>query len=55
VLAGGLTVDNVTEAIRASGALAVDVASGVENPRGTKSRPLIDQFARIATDALGRR
>ena len=55
VLAGGLTVDNVSDAIRASGALAVDVASGVENPRGTKSRPLIDQFARIATGALAGR
>jgi phosphoribosylanthranilate isomerase len=55
VLAGGLTVDNVSEAIRASGAMAVDVASGVENPRGTKSRPLIDQFAQRATEALARR
>lgn len=54
VLAGGLTVDNVSEAIRASGALAVDVASGVENPRGTKSRPLIDQFARLASETLAR-
>ena len=52
VLAGGLSVENVSEAVRVSGAVAVDVASGVERPRGTKSAALIEQFAGLADRAL---
>jgi phosphoribosylanthranilate isomerase len=45
VLAGGLTPENVAQAIGASGAASVDVASGVEETRGEKSDRLIRQFA----------
>ncbi|TWU60049.1 N-(5'-phosphoribosyl)anthranilate isomerase [Rubripirellula tenax] len=46
-LAGGLTPDNVSEAIRASSAQSVDTASGVESPKGTKSTDLIRRFSRV--------
>ncbi|MFM7345204.1 MAG: phosphoribosylanthranilate isomerase [Tagaea sp.] len=44
MLAGGLTPSNVAEAIRISGARAVDVASGVETAPGVKSPELIREF-----------
>ncbi len=44
VLAGGLTPDNVAEAIRVTGAPAVDVSSGVERARGVKDPALIRAF-----------
>jgi len=44
VLAGGLTSDNVGEAVRITGARAVDVSSGVESSRGVKSIELIRAF-----------
>ena len=44
VLAGGLTPDNVADAIRATGATAVDVSSGVERARGVKDPALIRAF-----------
>jgi phosphoribosylanthranilate isomerase len=43
-LAGGLTPQTVAKAIAATGAKSVDVASGVEQPRGVKSSPLIQSF-----------
>jgi phosphoribosylanthranilate isomerase len=45
-LAGGLTPDNVAEAIRRSGARSVDTASGVEHPPGVKNREKIERFCR---------
>lgn len=44
LLAGGLTPDNVAEAVRVTGARAVDVSSGVEATRGVKSVALIKAF-----------
>jgi phosphoribosylanthranilate isomerase len=43
-LAGGLTPANVAEAIRISGADAVDVSSGVESELGVKDPNLIEAF-----------
>jgi phosphoribosylanthranilate isomerase len=48
LLAGGLTPDNVAAAIVASGARAVDVASGVERTRGQKDPALIAAFVAAA-------
>ncbi len=44
LLAGGLTPDNVAEAIAATGATAVDVSSGVERRPGVKDEDLIRAF-----------
>lgn len=44
MLAGGLTPATVGAAIRVSGALAVDVSSGVEQERGVKDAALIHAF-----------
>jgi phosphoribosylanthranilate isomerase len=48
VLSGGLTPENVAEAIRATAALAVDVSSGVERRPGEKDPELIRHFLRAA-------
>lgn len=48
MLAGGLTPGNVAEAIRLSGAAAVDVSSGVERERGVKDAGLIRAFVLAA-------
>ena len=46
LLAGGLDPDNVGEAIRSSGATAVDVSSGVESAPGRKDPARIAAFIR---------
>lgn len=44
MLAGGLTPENVAEAIRATGATRIDVSSGVEDKPGLKSPDKIRRF-----------
>lgn len=51
LLAGGLTPDNVADAIAATGAAAVDVSSGVERARGVKDEALICSFIAAAKTA----
>lgn len=48
LLAGGLNTGNLAEAVRLSGAVAVDVSSGVEDAPGHKSATLIRSFMRVA-------
>jgi phosphoribosylanthranilate isomerase len=48
MLAGGLTPANVVQAIRTSGATAVDVSSGVESAPGVKDAERIAAFIRAA-------
>jgi phosphoribosylanthranilate isomerase len=48
MLAGGLNPANVTSAIRATGAEAVDVSSGTERARGVKDPVLITAFIAAA-------
>jgi phosphoribosylanthranilate isomerase len=51
MLAGGLTPANVAEAIRLTGATAVDVSSGVESRPGEKDPELIRSFLHAAKTA----
>lgn len=51
MLAGGLTLDNIAMAITATGAQAVDLASGVESAPGVKDPSLIRAFIRAAKAA----
>lgn len=48
VLAGGLTPDNVAEAVETVDPFAVDVASGVEERPGRKEPAAVDAFVRYA-------
>ncbi len=52
ILSGGLTPDNVAEAIRVSGAMHVDVSSGVEAAPGVKSPRRIVAFCEAALAVL---
>lgn len=51
MLSGGLDAANVADAIRATGAEAVDVSSGVERASGVKDEALIRAFVRAAKGA----
>ena len=51
ILAGGLTPENVADAIHTSGAKAVDVASGVETRPGIKDAERIRRFIAAARAA----
>lgn len=51
MLSGGLTADNVAEAIRIATPFAVDVSSGVETASGMKSPDLIRRFLAAAKPA----
>ena len=50
ILAGGLTPDNVAEAVSIARPYGVDVASGVEDEPGKKSRKLMEEFIRRAKE-----
>lgn len=52
MLSGGLTPDNVGEAVSVSRAPAVDVSSGVERAPGVKDPELILAFVRAARNAV---
>jgi phosphoribosylanthranilate isomerase len=51
MLAGGLTPENVAQAIAESGATAVDVSSGVEDAPGVKDPAAIQRFVLAAQSA----
>jgi phosphoribosylanthranilate isomerase len=51
MLAGGLTVDNIAEAIAITGARQVDLSSGVESAPGVKDPALIAAFCEAALTA----
>lgn len=51
-LAGGLTADNVADAVRAVSPYCVDTASGVECAPGVKDPELVRGFVRAAKGAL---
>ncbi|MEQ8964586.1 MAG: phosphoribosylanthranilate isomerase [Azospirillaceae bacterium] len=57
MLSGGLTLDNLAEAVDATGAEAVDVSSGVEDRPGHKDPALIQAFlaraAEVGTATVG--
>lgn len=53
MLSGGLDATNVAEAIRITGAEAVDVSSGVESTPGRKEPDLIEAFIRAAKGVRG--
>jgi phosphoribosylanthranilate isomerase len=48
MLAGGLTADNLAQAVAATEAACVDVSSGVEERRGVKSPEKIARFLAVA-------
>lgn len=52
ILSGGLTCENVAEAIRLTKANAVDVSSGVESAPGVKDPDRVRRFIRAAKDAV---
>lgn len=53
ILAGGLTPENVAEAVETVGPFAVDTASGVEASGGVKDRDAISRFVSNARAADG--
>jgi phosphoribosylanthranilate isomerase len=52
VLAGGLTPQNVADAIRAVGPSGVDTASGVESRPGRKDPAAVASFVQAAQSAF---
>ncbi len=52
MLAGGLTADNVAEAIKMTGARQLDLSSGVESAPGVKDVGMIRTFMKAVQNAL---
>lgn len=52
ILAGGLTADNVVQAVITTSCTGVDTASGVEQSPGVKDRDKLERFASEAWQAL---
>ncbi len=52
ILAGGLSPDNVADAVRAVGPAGVDAHTGVENEFGRKDRRLVERFVSEARSAF---
>jgi phosphoribosylanthranilate isomerase len=50
ILAGGLTPENVAEAVRRVGPYAVDVSGGVESAKGVKDRVKMEAFLQGVRD-----
>lgn len=55
IIAGGLTPENVAEAIRETRPYAVDVASGVENKEGRKDKKKMQEFVAAVKEASAHR
>ena len=53
ILAGGLTPENVRQALEVSRATGVDVASGVESSSGIKSAAKVEEFVQQAKNSPG--
>jgi phosphoribosylanthranilate isomerase len=51
ILAGGLTTENVSEAIRVTTPYAIDINSGVEDRPGVKNHQLLEQLMNIVRNA----
>ena len=52
MLAGGLTADNVAEAVKMTGARQLDLSSGVESAPGVKDVGMIRTFMKAVENAL---
>jgi phosphoribosylanthranilate isomerase len=51
IRAGGLTTENVSEAIRVATPYAIDINSGVEDRPGVKNHQLLEQLMDIVRNA----